>query len=81
MYKVQFFQNGSEAFWTIFMEYDPLLERLPNKSIALDSTGKQLFEKLRQLISILTLKNSGYFSGSAMSGNMCRLNSMNISAE
>lgn len=48
-YSTHFFQNGSESYWTVFIEYDPMLEKVSSKAVEeLDDAQKLLFERLRQ---------------------------------
>lgn len=46
--RAEFFQDGEDAYWTVFLEYDPLLERAPERSLeGLDEPQKLLLERLR----------------------------------
>ena len=47
-HKAEFFQDGDDNYWTILIEYDPVLEKSPKKDFEkLDETQKILFEKFR----------------------------------
>lgn len=45
---VQFFQDGADKYWSIFLEYDPVLEKAPEKEMdGLDEPQTILLERLR----------------------------------
>ena len=47
-YQAEFFQEGSEKYWTVFVEYDPLVEKTGEKiTAALDEPQRLLFERLK----------------------------------
>ena len=47
-YKAEFFQDGGEKYWTVFIEYDPVLEKASKKdTLKLTEPQKLLFERLR----------------------------------
>jgi len=47
-HRAEFFQMGEEAYWTVFMEYDPLLEKTPERDLeGLGEPEKLLLERLR----------------------------------
>jgi superfamily II DNA helicase RecQ len=47
-HRSEFFQDGEDTFWTVFLEYDPLLEKTGDKeTIALNEPQKLLWERLR----------------------------------
>jgi len=46
--RAEFFREGEDAYWTVFMEYDPLLEKAPERSLeGLDEPQKMLMDRLR----------------------------------
>lgn len=46
--RAEFFRNGEDAYWTVFLEYDPLLEKAPERSLeGLDEPQKMLLDRLR----------------------------------
>jgi len=46
--RAEFFQDGDEAYWTVFLEYDPLLEKTPERSVeGLDEPQKLLLERIK----------------------------------
>jgi superfamily II DNA helicase RecQ len=47
-FRAEFFEDSGEKFWTVFIEYDPLLKETPEKTVeSLDDNQKALFEKFR----------------------------------
>ena len=47
-YQAEFFQAGEESYWTVFVEYDPLVEKPgARETEGLDDAQKILLEKLR----------------------------------
>jgi superfamily II DNA helicase RecQ len=47
--RAEFFKDGEEAYWTVFIEYDPVLENVPvEKTDGLDGPQKVLFDRLRE---------------------------------
>ncbi len=49
-YKAEFFSDGEEKYWTVFVEYDSVFEKkeIQKPDDGLDETQKVLFERLRQ---------------------------------
>ena len=46
-YQAEFFQDGENAYWTVFLEYDPLLEKAPERSMeGLDEPQRMLLERI-----------------------------------
>jgi superfamily II DNA helicase RecQ len=46
--RAEFFRNGEDVYWTVFLEYDPLLEKTPERSLeGLDEPQKMLLDRLR----------------------------------
>ena len=47
-YHVQFFEDAAEKYWSVFLEYDPVLEKAPEKEMdGLDEPQTILLERLR----------------------------------
>ena len=47
-HRAEFFQDGEDAYWTVFLEYDPLLEKPPERSVeGLDEPQRMLLERIR----------------------------------
>lgn len=47
-YHVHFFEDGAEKYWSVFLEYDPVLDKTPDKEEeGLDQPQKILLERLR----------------------------------
>jgi hypothetical protein len=47
-HRSEFFQDGDDAFWTVFLEYDPLLEKTGDKeTLSLNEPQKLLCERLK----------------------------------
>ena len=47
-YQAEFFHSGDRSYWTVFIEYDPAVEKPPQKVTEdLDDTQKVLLERLR----------------------------------
>ncbi len=47
-YRPEFFQNGAKPYWTVFLEYDPVLEKAPSDLMSgLTQQQRQLFDHLR----------------------------------
>ena len=46
--KAEFFQSGSKAYWTVFVEYEPILDESPPVDSSLSERDKLLYERLRQ---------------------------------
>ena len=47
-FRTEFFQDGDDKYWTIFLEYDPVLEKTPEKNLeGLDEPQKLLLERLK----------------------------------
>ncbi len=46
-YQVQFFQMQNKYYWTVFLEYEPLIEAARKESAGLNESDKLFFEKLR----------------------------------
>jgi len=47
-YRSEFFQDPDDAFWTVFLEYDPLLEKTGDKeTLSLNEPQKLLCERLK----------------------------------
>lgn len=45
---VQFFEDGTDKYWSVFLEYDPVLEKAPEKEAeGLDEPQTILLERLR----------------------------------
>jgi superfamily II DNA helicase RecQ len=45
---VQFFEDGADKYWSVFLEYDPVLEKAPEKEAeGLDEPQTILLERLR----------------------------------
>ncbi|MDM8550049.1 HRDC domain-containing protein [Desulfobacterales bacterium HSG2] len=53
-YRAEFFVDGEEKYWTVFVEYEPVLEEKTSRQkkrsqdLGLDETQKVLFERLRK---------------------------------
>jgi len=47
-HRAEFFQDEDDAFWTVFLEYDPLLEKTGDKeTLSLNEPQKLLCERLK----------------------------------
>jgi superfamily II DNA helicase RecQ len=46
--KIEFFQDEKSAYWTVFIEYEPVLEKKSNEPTDLTEAGRLCYEKLRQ---------------------------------
>lgn len=46
--KIEFFQDGKSAYWTVFIEYEPVLEKKGDEPVGLTEAGRHCYEKLRQ---------------------------------
>lgn len=47
-YRAELFQDGGETYWTVFLEYDPLVERATESDTSgLDDGQKVLLDRLR----------------------------------
>jgi len=47
-YRSEFFRDGEDAYWSIFIEYDPVLERTADKETSsLNEPQKLLMDRLR----------------------------------
>ena len=46
-YQVHFFQTQAKSYWTVFLEYEPLIEQSKKESAGLNESDKMFFEKLR----------------------------------
>ena len=46
--KVEFFQQDGNSFWSVFIEYEIILESLKNDTAGLTEAGKICFEELRR---------------------------------
>ena len=46
--KVEFFKDGGMPYWSVFLEYDSLLEPMGKETAGLTQVGKLCYEKLRQ---------------------------------
>ena len=47
-YQVHFFQNNGKSYWTIFLEYEPLIEPAKNDKTHLNEADQLFYEKLRE---------------------------------
>lgn len=46
-YQVQFFQNNGKSYWTVFLEYDLLVEPAKKENQTLNEADQLFYEKLR----------------------------------
>ncbi len=46
--KIEFFKDEKQACWTVFLEYETVLEKNSNEPAGLTEAGKLCYEKLRQ---------------------------------
>ena len=46
--QVEFFQQDNSAFWTVFIEYDTILETIGKETDGLTEAGRICFEELRR---------------------------------
>jgi superfamily II DNA helicase RecQ len=47
-HRAEFFQDGEDAHWTVFLEYDPLVEKASEREIdGLDEPQRMLLERLK----------------------------------
>lgn len=47
-YKAEFFRDGNDFYWTVLMEYDPLVKAArKSETEGLDESRKMLFERLK----------------------------------
>jgi superfamily II DNA helicase RecQ len=46
--KVEFFQHDGTAYWSVFIDYEPILDSFESKPVGLSEAGRVCFEKLRQ---------------------------------
>jgi superfamily II DNA helicase RecQ len=47
-YRCEFFKDSEEAYWTVFLEYDPLLEKTPEQNLeGLDEPQKMLLDRIK----------------------------------
>jgi superfamily II DNA helicase RecQ len=47
-YQVNFFQDGEDSFWSVFLEYDPLIEKTAEKELdGLDKPQRILLDTLK----------------------------------
>jgi len=47
-YKAQFFQSKDRSYWTVFLEYEPLIEPAKKEKYSLNEADQLFFEKLRE---------------------------------
>lgn len=47
-YQVRFFQNNGKSYWTVFLEYDLLMEPSKKKDSRLNESDQLFYEKLRE---------------------------------
>ena len=46
--KIEFFQDKKQAYWTVFIEYETILEQTGKCPEGLTEAGKLCYERLRQ---------------------------------
>lgn len=46
--KIEFFRDEKQAYWTVFIEYETVLEKKGDEPVGLTEAGKLCYEKLRQ---------------------------------
>jgi len=46
--KIEFFQDEKNVYWTVFIEYETILERTSNKPKGLTEVGRLCYERLRE---------------------------------
>lgn len=56
--KIEFFKEERQAYWTVFIEYEPVLEKNGNEPAGLTEAGRLCYEKLRQWRKV-TAENEG----------------------
>lgn len=57
-YKSKFFKEGLVSYWTVFIEYDTVLEKPSSKAVeGLNEAQKLLFERIRQWRKKMAEKN------------------------
>jgi len=46
--KIEFFSDGKNSFWSVFIEYEVVLEHFANEPKGLTEAGKLCYERLRE---------------------------------
>ncbi len=46
--KIEFFRDEKQAYWTVFIEYEPVLEKTSSEPVGLTEAGRFCYEKLRE---------------------------------
>lgn len=46
--KIEFFNNDKQAFWSVFIDYETILEKNFNQPTGLTEAGRLCYEKLRE---------------------------------